>query len=140
MRLKASLEREGYLALLEQFLERSFHLPKRNRKQGHYPPLPLLLSLLDKAIDQKQPLSGDRRADELPIVRDALEYAIFALLERKLRRLNDRNCWRLIQSLCTATPDVHPTLISLNYDLIADNALMSFQRTGREGGFPRLRL
>jgi hypothetical protein len=41
-----------------------------------YPTLPLLLSLLDTAIDHKQPFGSNWPPDELVRVREAMEYAI----------------------------------------------------------------
>ena len=64
------LERRDLAAKLEDCLVRHFHVPSavEARAQEDYPPLPLLLSLLDLAIDQDRPLvfkprmeNGDRR-------------------------------------------------------------------------------
>jgi len=81
----SEIEREGYVALLDRFLEDVFRLPPRPyRKQSSYPALPLLISLIDTAIDRNQPLHG-YDARQLRDVRAALDYTIFAVLEYKLR-------------------------------------------------------
>lgn len=126
----SAIEREGYLALLDRFLEQVFRLPPRpSRVKSSYPGLPLLMSLIDAAIDRGQPLSNYDVA-MLREVRAALDYTIFAVLELKLRG---------------ATPPLHkqatdllfplamePRLISLNYDIIADNMLAARS----DGTFP----
>lgn len=52
------IKHKQHLALLEKFLVENFHVPRaRTRRQpGDYPGLPLLLSLLDTALDRKHPL------------------------------------------------------------------------------------
>jgi hypothetical protein len=80
------IEREGYLALLDRFLEEVFHLPPRAlRTKFSYPGLPLLMSLIDTAIDRGQPLHVNYDVPKLRDVRAALEYAIFVVLEFELR-------------------------------------------------------
>lgn len=66
-------------------------------------------------------------------VRDALEYAIFALLELRLKKVKKNHYLRFLELLYRHTgPEV--TLVSLNYDLIADNALIRLgERTQRPG-------
>jgi hypothetical protein len=106
---------------VEDFLADSFHLPRKlNRKDQDYPALPLLLSLLDTAIDRGQPFAG-REVDRLREVRAALEYLIFAVLEEQLRHVPADNPYQRMLEKFT----VEPTVISLNYDLITDNVLFS---------------
>ena len=51
------IERNKYLALIDSFLKDVFRLPPRKlRTKISYPGLPLLMSLLDTAIDRGQPL------------------------------------------------------------------------------------
>jgi hypothetical protein len=78
----AAIEREGYLTLLDRFLQDVFHLPARPaRAKFSYPGLPLLMSLIDTAIDRGQPLHAKYDVPTLRNVRAALDYAIFAVLE-----------------------------------------------------------
>src|SRR5947209_3524278 len=81
-----NIEREGYLALLDCFLEQVFRLPPRPaRTKYSYPGLPLLMSLIDTAIDRGQPLHPHYDVSKLREVRAALDYVIFAVLEFSLR-------------------------------------------------------
>jgi hypothetical protein len=131
------LEREGFLDELDKFLVDSFNVPQGvgQRDKVHYPGLPLLLSLLDVSIDKKQPMGKAWGTDNLVHIRDALEYGVFALLEHKLRRLSANYYFELFYMLNDA--GVEPKAISLNYDIIADNSMISVcEQSGREPGFP----
>jgi hypothetical protein len=98
-RLKEQLEREDYLAHLERFLVDNFHLPAKRRRQAHhFPPLPLVLSLVDTALDRGDAFAQCWPANDLRTVREALEYAIFALLELRLRRI-EHHYERLFRAL-----------------------------------------
>jgi hypothetical protein len=113
------IAREGFLQTVEAFLVENFNLPVKHEERSidHYPPLPLLLSLVDTAVDRKQSFSATWSTDRLISVRDSLDYLIFAVLEHDLERIG------------TNGDDV--AIISFNYDIIADNALM-----GITGSFP----
>jgi len=105
------------------------------RTREHYPGLPLLLSLLDVSIDKKQPLGSQWGTDNLVHIRDALEYGVFALLERELRRFSANYYYDLFQMLMNGS--AQPKVISLNYDIIADNSMIALcEQSGREPGFP----
>jgi hypothetical protein len=118
----SAIEREGYLALLDRFLQNVFHLPPRSlRTRSSYPSLPLLMSLIDAGIDRGQPLHMNYDVPALRDVRTALEYTIFAVLEYKLRGQIPNHHSRAVELLFPGT--IEPRLISLNYDIIADNVL-----------------
>jgi hypothetical protein len=125
--VRIKIERENYLDLLERFLVDAFHLPQQqsDRSDSDYPALPLLISLIDKAIDLSQPMGPDWSTDQLRQVRRSLQYAIFALLEYKLRAFSPNYYADLFREL-----DPHcrepPVVISLNYDIIADNAMVDY--------------
>jgi hypothetical protein len=124
--------REGFLRTLEEFLVDNFHLPHdvSARRVPHYPPLPLLLSLVDVAIDRKQSFSANWNTDKVARVRDALEYVIFAVLEHDLERIKqgNENIYRqFLQKLWDRGENI--AVISLNYDIIADNALSDMSNT-----------
>jgi hypothetical protein len=110
--------------VLNEFLVRSFHVPEEipKRNIAHYPSLPLLLSLIDVSIDKKQPLGGWGDVDKLMHVREALEYGIFALLEHQLQNLKANSYFDLFEMLVELPHG--PNVISLNYDIIADNSMM----------------
>ena len=127
----AEIEREGYISLLDRFLVDVFRLPpKPCRVKSSYPGLPLLMSLIDTGIDRGQPLHANYGVKELREVRAALEYAIFAVLDYKLRgRIPDLH---LAATNLLFTVGMEPRLISLNYDIIADNMLAARS----DGTFP----
>jgi len=120
--LKRQLERTGYLALVERFLVKNFNLPPATRRRaGHFPPLPLVLSLVDTALDRGDALGREWPPGELRKVREGLEYLVFALLEHRLHSIGPH--YRLfLDGLYEAEP-ASVTVISLNYDIIADNTL-----------------
>ena len=155
------IQREGFVDLLDWFLVENFHLSqdRSTRRKEDYPALTLLMSLIDTSIDRKQPMGptwvADRITDvqqqnkverrSLVDVRQSLEYLIFALLEYKLRQIpDDKNYYfKLLQKLYPKDPDPDtdipsPTVISLNYDIMADNALidLSLQWWPQTGRFP----
>lgn len=143
------IQREGYADLLDEFLVNSFHVPRDRavRNQGSYPGLPLLLSLIDTAIDRKEPLGprwvperipegeaqSPRGRRSLTDLRQSLEYIVFALLDYKLRRLK-HNYYRDLLKKLYPPGGPEPDVISLNYDLIADNSLIRL--SGKRGRFP----
>ena len=116
------IEREDYLALLDQFLQDVFRMPPRGqRTKWEYPGLPLLMSLIDAAIDRGQPLHMKYPVQRLREVRAALEYVIFAVLEHKLRGPMPSYHDDALNVLFG--PATEPRVLSLNYDIIADNVL-----------------
>src|SRR5690242_13561938 len=118
-----AIEREGYLSLIDEFLQDVFRLPPRPvRVRASYPSLPLLMSVIDMAIDRGQPLGGKYGVTELREVRAAIDYAIFAVLEYKLRRGIPDFHKRAIDFLFPLPAESR--IISLNYDIIADNTLV----------------
>ena len=134
--VRQEIEREGYMELLNEFLIENFHVPSSpaERQQDDYPALPLLLSLIDTAIDRKQPFGPNWNTERLVNVRQSLEYAIFALLEYRLRRIKQNYYLKLLEKLYKNS---EPTVISLNYDIILDNAMTRLsERDWPEGRFP----
>lgn len=99
--IRNEIEREYYIDLLDQFLIEHFYVPQQqaDRTESDYPALPLLLSLIDKAIDLSQPMGADWSVDKLRQVRRALQYMVFALLEYKLRRLKSNRYAELLAAL-----------------------------------------
>jgi hypothetical protein len=126
---------------LEECLVRHFHVPADplSRDCKDYPPLPLVLSLLDLAIDQDRPLSF--RLDDgastdlwsrerLAQARKAIEYVIFSVLDDHLRTVSNNWYERLFDLVCLMRTE--PTAISLNYDILLDNVL--FKIAAKHGG------
>lgn len=123
--VRSRIEHQDYIDLLDRFLIENFHLPQQqaDRTESDYPALPLLLSLVDMAIDRDQPMGVDWTVDQLRKVRRALQYMVFALLEYKLRWLSHNYYVDLLDALDPAR-DGTPAVISLNYDIIVDNAIV----------------
>jgi hypothetical protein len=128
---QTAIDREHFLPLIERFLIANFHLPgdAAIRRPEDYPPLPLLLSLLDIAIDRRQSLGKEWSTAELEEVRSALEYIIFAVLTHELRDIEDPNVpdklnyyRRYLEGLNLSS--VRLSVVSLNYDIIVDNTLI----------------
>lgn len=143
------IERESYAPLLNEFLVELFNVPAlpARRKRDSYPGLPLLLSIIDTAIDRKEPLgskwvpervapgdpSGRRSLIDL---RQALEYIIFAVLDYTLRGMGQDYYGDLLGKLYPPQGG-QPLVISLNYDLIADNSLIKLSKWRHPDGlFP----
>jgi hypothetical protein len=133
--VRQEIEREYYIDLLDKFLVENFHLPKAQaeRTDSDYPALPLLLSLVDTAIDRGQPMGPDWPVDLLRNVRRALRYMVFALLEYRLRRLTHNYYSDLLAAL-GLTHDASLTIISLNYDIIVDNSIVELSERLPEYG------
>jgi hypothetical protein len=119
-----SYAREGFFDDVEGFLRDQFHLPAApgRRTRQDYPGLPLLLSLIDTAVDRGQPL-GDRSIDDLRRLRGALEYVIFAVLQEHLDSVPEDNPYVAFLTRVTRSANAAPRVITLNYDLIADSVL-----------------
>lgn len=117
---------DRYFDVIRDFLQESFYLPTEpwERETFKYPPLPLLLSLIDTAIDRKDSMSARWNTAELSKVRHALEYLIFAVLEYDLRKIDGAmNFYQtFLDKLCKQENAL--TVISFNYDVIVDNALI----------------
>lgn len=121
----SSFQREDFFGTVESFLIDVFQLPQIQsaRTAQHYPSLPLLLSLIDTAVDRGQPFAG-QTVEDLRKVRASLEYLIFAVLNESLRHTEEANPYReMFNALCKL--EIEPVVISLNYDVIADNALFA---------------
>jgi hypothetical protein len=114
----------SHLDTVDQFLIENFHLPpdRAARSYDDYPNLPALLSLIDLALDRKQPFSPAWGTDRLGSVRAALEYAIFALIDERLKQNPTNEHYHLFQKFGGANG---ATVISLNYDIVADNSLIA---------------
>jgi hypothetical protein len=131
---KADPATEGKLLPLEQFLIENFHL-QPTAQPVDYPGLPLLMSLLDLTIDRRQPFGKEWDVDRVSKIRAAVEMGIFYLLELKLFQVQTNNHFNMLQTLYPAPAD--PCIISLNYDLIIDTALMFVSELrSSEGCFP----
>lgn len=117
------------LSVLDEFLTEKFYLPPvSNRRDQDYPSLPVLLSLVDTAIDRKHAFGRRWPPDRVRQVRASTEYAIFTVLKNTLKALpsGSNHHERLLRFLPKSQK---PTVISLNYDIIIDN---TYARLGTE--------
>lgn len=139
-RLDEAVGRNDFTKAVQRFLEDNFNLPHKGVVDAaDYPPLPLLLSLIDTALEKEQrdpdgkagrfrePWVGER----LRTVRHGLEYLTFCVLEKTLDwTLTDTKAKRDNPHLDLLTElrrrNQRPTFISLNYDIIIDNSLRRF--------------
>ena len=135
------MQLDGLAEELEECLVQHFHVPAdpSSRKCEDYPPLPLVLSLLDLAIEQDRPLyfSVGERTDlwsreRLAEARKAIEYVIFTVLDEHLRTVTNNWYERLFDLVCLMKTE--PTAISLNYDMLLDAVLFKMAVKHRGGG------
>jgi hypothetical protein len=125
-------ENREVLKDLDEFLCKHFHLPSVEDEQRPYPALPLLLGLLDDAISQEHHFSPKWDVDKLRHVRRLVEYAIYTVVGEKPG--DDQPYYRrLLEWVAPADSSYEPTLISVNYDLLADDAFIETSRH-RPGG------
>jgi hypothetical protein len=127
------LAQQEAIQLLRQFLDDNFPLVRTNTED--YPSLSLLLSMIDTAIDRKQPFGLQWTPDKVAEVRQAMEAAIFAVLDFKSPQSEMDSYLNLLQM---AYPNAVPeaTVISLNYDIIADMAMFQFADQRKPGSMP----
>jgi hypothetical protein len=118
------MKRNDYLERIDSCLIRHFHLPANpeERQPDDYPSLTLMLSVLDLAIDQKRPFEDTWDVASLAECRSALEYAIFSVLDLALERVQVDYYKRLLETFRDRI-GAAPEVLSLNYDLMADNVL-----------------
>jgi hypothetical protein len=125
-------------ALIGDFLTTLFHVTPVSLNE-QFPGLPLLMSLIDTALDRRQSFHPDWNLDRVSQLREAIEFAIFDHLEERLMKAPTNNHWNLFRRSSVGL--VGPSVITTNYDLIADTAMMfvSEERTGGRGGLPDYR-
>jgi kumamolisin len=111
----------GAVPRLQQFLQDQFHIFPNSLRES-YPGLPMLMSLLDTAIDRRQGLDRAWDANSIVEIREAIELGIFDLLEEKLLAAPTNNHWELLNTVYPSP--AKPRVISTNYDLIIDTAMM----------------
>jgi hypothetical protein len=119
--------------LLRNFLDGNFPLIRSESRD--YPSLPLLLSLLDTAIDRKQAFGLHWPPEEVAKVREAVEAAIFAVLDFRSPQSEMTSYLGLLQ-LMYSLPEPQATVISLNYDIILDMAMFELSDQRKPGSMP----
>ena len=121
------------IQLLREFLDENFLSARANIED--YPSLTLLLSLMDTAIDRKQPFGLKWTPEKVAEVRQAMEAAIFAVLDFRSPQSEMDSYLGLLKM---AFPAVAPeaTVISLNYDMIVDMAMFELADQRKPGSMP----
>jgi hypothetical protein len=123
------------LALVQRFLNENFPVLAQRQTPQDYPSLPLLLSLLDTSIDRKQPFSPGWHPERVAEVRQAVEAAVFAVLDFRSPQQEVGSYLGLLQ---LAYPGLRPegTVISLNYDMILDIAMFELCQQRKPDSVP----
>jgi len=134
-------DREELLDLASQFLRDCFNVPVDGRtiKKEYCPSLPMVLSMLHRSATSGLPL-GNWEGDRLVKAKRAIEYAMFAVIEAALRRIPSGREYhrKLLQPLYRR--GVEPSVVSLNYDVIVDNAMFALADRHQRGHPPDYRV
>jgi len=117
----ATFDPANRLPQLNQFLQDQFHVSP-GTPQESYPGLPMLMSLLDTALERRQPFHPLWDSNSILGIREAIEFGIFDVLENRLLQAPTNNHWQLLQKVFP--PPTQPCVVSTNYDLIIDTAMM----------------
>jgi len=103
-----------------------FYLGRRLANDAHilWPRIEDVFSQLDLSIAQNRPLSPNHPVSKVKELREHLVYLIARLLQKKLRKLDDSATRDFVRDVLQE----EDTIISLNYDIIVDNALLMERR------------
>ena len=104
------------LESVEEFVREFFHYGAPG--QSILPALEEVLSAVDIALDRGESLSEEYTVERLQELRRNFVFLIYKVLADAYQSLGNRVTDRFVDNL--GRP---PTVISLNYDIIADNAL-----------------
>jgi hypothetical protein len=128
-------EKDQAIALLREFLDSCFALNVPKGEPRDFPSLPLLLSLPDSAIDRKQPFGPAWPLDRVSEVRQAVEAAVFAVLDFSSPQAEATSYAGLLElAYPKATPEA--AVISLNYDMILDMAMFDLCQNRKPDSVP----
>src|SRR5271166_3437842 len=84
-------------ALLSDFLGTLFHV-NPGSPPDQFPNLPLIMSLLDTALDRRQAFHPQWDPQRVSELRQAIELQMFDLLEEQLKKAPTNNHWLLLQT------------------------------------------
>src|SRR5512140_990803 len=129
-------DREELLSLAREFLSDCFNVPinRQNITKEDCPPLPLVLSMLRRSVELNKPL-GNWSGERLVKAKRAIEYAIFAVIEAALHRIPPSRQFHRKLLKPFYEHDIEPCIVSLNYDVIVDNAMFALSDE-YHGSFP----
>jgi hypothetical protein len=124
------------LDLLDDFVRDLFGVPPilKARKPGDYPPLPTLLSLLDTAVSREHDFGKNWPTARLRQVRRQAEYAVFRAIAHSMRKNSSwtNRCHEDLVARVQSRTGKWPCVVSLNYDLRIDYAMIDAD----QGGLP----
>lgn len=129
-RLPPTDDPQGRVGQVVNFLEETFNV-RADLPKEQYPSLPVLMSLLDTAISRREDF-GVRDVTALAQLRAGLELGIFDVLEDALRKFPTNNHYTLLDKLFPV--GTSPQVITTNYDLVVDSALMYLSQTRQPPG------
>jgi hypothetical protein len=113
------------------FLQQEFHLHPGLKKE-EYPSLPLLLSIIDMALDRRELFSSNWNVEAIAEIRQQIELGIFDVLEEALVGFLTNNHYQMLDTLFPSP--IEPVVISTNYDLVVDTSLMFLSTDRKPGG------
>ena len=135
------IEREGYIGLAARFITQVFGVDPHAAPLDRLPSMTLILSLIDIALDRGEAIDARWQAlypvnpsSDLGHVRHAFDYLIFAVLERHLKHITPNPHIQLLARMRQVVGDAR--VISLNYDIIADNSFVRMGENHGMSGFP----
>lgn len=119
-------DREELLYLMHKFLSECFNVPANSYpiKKEDCPSLPMVLSMLRRSVELKQPV-GNWDGMDLIKAKRAIEYGIFAVIEASLRSIPPEKQFHHMLLRPLYENGIQPSVVSLNYDVIVDNAMFS---------------
>jgi hypothetical protein len=126
-------QQQAKIALVQQFLNDNF--PPLRAEYTDYLSLPLLLSLLDTALDRKHAFGLQWPPERVAEVRQAVEAAIFAVLDFRSPQAETASYMGLLQ-MAYPGPNPEARVISLNYDMILDMAMFDLSEQRVPGSMP----
>jgi hypothetical protein len=81
------------------------------------------MSLIDTALDRREVFHGGWDLNAVARLREAIEFDIFDVLEAALKRAPTNNHYNMLLKLFPSPQQ--PWVVTTNYDLIADAAMMN---------------
>lgn len=126
---RASIDQQGMIAdLVVPFLNRYYGWKEDDHRSSRaLPSLTLFMSAIDIAIERKQPFGPEWPLQQMVELRRAVEFLIFKVLTVELERLSNNSISLHREMLEKVFPNGRtPRVISLNYDVIIDNAMIEY--------------
>lgn len=84
------------------------------------------MSLIDTTLDKRQPFDAKWPIEDLRSLRRAMEYLIFVTIAHQLAMTTRSGDSHLDMLECLYDRDHEPRIVSLNYDILIDNAMIAF--------------